>query len=106
MLLKTNILAYLTEALVTVIKIFIQYGPASYIGPKYQLSSMSGICILRYFWKDPLAILKHFIFYVTYEWNQYARVLVLGRIFKLNLIFVCKEDTYPRVERLKVTHKH
>jgi hypothetical protein len=40
------------------------------------------------------------IFFVTYEWVQYASVLVPGRIFKHSLMFANKVGANHRVDHI------
>jgi hypothetical protein len=44
--------------------------------------------------------LQHFIFFVTYELAQQARVFVTSKPFQPSLIFKGKAGAYPGVEHL------
>ncbi len=41
---------------------------------------------------------QHFIFFVTYNWSQYAKVFIPGRHFQTDLLFETKAGAYLSVD--------
>jgi hypothetical protein len=52
---------------------------------------------------DPWFVFTTIFFFIAYEWAQYARVFVPGRLFKNGLMFSSKTGAYPR-EASKLDH--